>query len=306
MRSIWGPATEITDVGVMAERCPHCERVTPCLLRSIRHSYFILFLRSVSIAHENSGFCTECHKAFHCDPWRYVCVVAIGEAKSLGIEELLTRTNPSLAERVEMKELVAALGGDARFAEANQHLEEMRIGELRSRLLEKLLNWKRLDEEARSALTQRIADRSRAWKLALHIAPGFPSHVGCFPGLAAGLVVWLLFFVLALAVRGRLMVGASFFLGLAAAIITRQFLLNPQIRRWTHNVLIPECCDAKVSIASFAEVVDDLAGTELDRLEPLWPIKLNLETICHASKIEGELQESNNALAKGKHGPSSH
>jgi hypothetical protein len=279
MGSIWGPVTEIADVGVMAERCPHCERITPCLLRSVRQSFFILFVKTASSSHDNSGFCTECHKAFHCDPWRYLCVVALTEAKALGIEELLTRTNPILVERVRMKELIAALGGDARFAEAHQQLEELHTGELRSRLLQELLNWVRLGEEARTALVQQIADRARAWKFALHIARGFPSHVGCLPGIVAGLVVWLLVFVPALALRNRLLISASFLLSFVAAALAGQVLLESQIRRWTRKVLIPECCDAKVSFASFAEVVDDLAGSPLDKLEALWLVKLNLETI---------------------------
>lgn len=303
MGSIWGPATEITDVGVMAERCPHCERITPCLLRSVRRSFFILFVKTASSARDNSGFCTECHKAFHCDPWRYVGVVALKEAKGLGIEELLTRTHPILAERVRMKELIAALGGDARFAEAHQQLEEMHSGELRSRLLEELHKWERLGEEARAALAQQIADRARAWKLALHLAPGFPSQVGCLPGIVAGLVVWLLLFVPGLMLRGRLLISVSFVLGFMAAALTSQFLLEPLIRRWTRTVLIPECGDARVAFASFAEVVDDLAGSPLDRLETLWYVKLHLETIRHASKIARESQEPKNSLAKGKKGP---
>lgn len=289
MGRIWGPATEITDVGVMAERCPHCERITPCLLRSVRRSFFTLFVRVHSSARDNSGFCTECHKPFHCDPWRYANVVAIGEAKSLGIAELLARTNPIVAEREQMKELVAALGGDAQFAEAHQQLEEMHIGELRSRLHDELLDWERLDAASRTALAQRIADRARAWKFALHLAPGFPSHVGCLPGIVVGLTVWLVFFVAALLIRGRFMLSASFLLGFVAAAFAGQFFLDPQIRRWTRKVLIPECTDAKISFASFAEVVDDLSGSTLDMLEPLWPVKTNLETIRLAS---GELQGS--------------
>jgi hypothetical protein len=232
-----------------------------------------------------------------------MCVVALREAKDLGIEELLTRTNPMLAERVRMNEVIAALGGDARFAQAHQQLEEMHAGKLRSRLLEELLTWARLGEEVRTALAQQIADRARAWKFALHIAPGFPSHVGYLPAIVAGLVVWLLLFVSALALRHwrrGLLVGASFFLAFLAAALAGQVLRAPQIRRWTRNVLLPECCDAKVSFVSFAEVVDDLDGSPLDRLEPLWPVKLNLETIRQASKIAGESQEPKNSLAKDK------
>src|SRR5262249_45583734 len=152
MGRIWGPVTEIRDVGVMAERCPHCERITACLLRSVQSGFSLFFLKTFASFREASGFCTECHKAFHCDTWRYACVVPVKEARGLAIEELLIRTNPGLAERVQLKQQIAALGADARFAEAYQQLEEMHAGRLRSRLFEQLLNWERLAEEARTAL----------------------------------------------------------------------------------------------------------------------------------------------------------
>ena len=32
MRTIWGPVTEVRDLGVVAEQCPYCEQVMPCCL----------------------------------------------------------------------------------------------------------------------------------------------------------------------------------------------------------------------------------------------------------------------------------
>jgi hypothetical protein len=216
--------------------------------------------------------------------------VPVKEAKCLAIEELLIRTNPSLAERVQLKEQIAALGADARFAEAYQQLEEMHAGRLRSRLFEQLLNWERLPEESRTALALQIADRARVWKFAQHIAHGFPCQVGCLPGMLAGLVVWLVFFLPALALRHALLVRVSFLIGLFAAVLTPHFLLEPKIRRWTRNVLMPECSYANVSFASFVEVVDDLAGLPLARLETLWPVKLGLKTIREAVNTTTEQQ----------------
>jgi hypothetical protein len=274
----------------MAERCPHCERITTCLLRAVQRYYTLFFLKTSVSTDEASGFCTECYKTFHCETYRYVCVVPVKQAKSLAIEELLARTNPSLAERVQMKEQIAVLGGDTRFAEAYQQLEEMHAGRLRSRFFEQLLNWERLPEEARTSLAWQIADRARVWKFARYIAPGFPSGVGCLPVMLTALVVWLVLFLPALALRNTLMASVSFLIGPLAGTLMRPFLLGPQIRRWTRNVLIPECSDANVSFASFVEVVDDLVGSPLDRLETLWAVKLELKTICEAANAARESQ----------------
>lgn len=288
MRGIWGPVIEIKDIGVMAEQCPQCQRVTACLLRSVQRGFCVFYLKTAASSHETSGFCTECHKAFHCDAWRYASAVPAKEAKGLAIEELLVRTNPSLAERVQMKEQIAALGGDTRFAEAYHQLEETHIGRLRAGLHEQLLNWERLPEEVKTALAQQIVDRARAWKLARHIAPGFPDHVGCLPAIVSALVVWLVFFLPALALRSTLLGSVSFLIALPAAALTRHFLFAPQIRRWTRTVLLPECSDANISFASFVEVVDDLADSPLDRLETLWSVKRELNTIREAANTASE------------------
>jgi hypothetical protein len=84
--------------------------------------------------------------------------------------------------------------------------------------------------------------------------------------------------------------SVSFLIGPLAAALAQHLLLEPKIRRWTHKVLMPECGDANVSFASFVEVVDDLAGSPLDRLETLWPVKDGLKTIREAVNTTTEPQ----------------
>src|SRR5215831_2876958 len=126
MRSIWGPVTEIRDLGVVAEQCPHCERVMPCLLRSVCRGNYVFFMKTAAPIKESCCLCTVCLKALPCEHWRYAAVVPIREAKALPIGDLLARTNPGLAERLQLKEQISALGGDASFAVAYEQLESMR------------------------------------------------------------------------------------------------------------------------------------------------------------------------------------
>src|SRR5580704_17648152 len=147
MRTIWGPVTEIRDLGVVAEQCPQCERIMPCLLRSVSRGNYVFFLKTTEPATENSCLCTACLKTFPCEQWRYTTVVPIREAKTLPVEDLLPRTNPGLAECLRLKQQICALGGDASFAAAYEQLEAMRPGALRSSLLKQLLDWDRMTLE---------------------------------------------------------------------------------------------------------------------------------------------------------------
>jgi hypothetical protein len=76
-----------------------------------------------------------------CQHWRYAAVVPIRKAKVLPLEDLLTRTNPALAERLQLREQIRALGGDAAFELVYEQVERLRPGALRSSLLKQLLGW---------------------------------------------------------------------------------------------------------------------------------------------------------------------
>src|SRR5690242_16379488 len=121
----------------------------PCLLRSVCRGHYAGFIKTTHSTVERSCLCTGCHKPFLGEHWRYAAVLPIAQARALPPEALLPRTNPALAERFQLKELVGALGGDPRFAVAYEQLEQMRPGALRSGLLRQLLAWDRLPEEQR-------------------------------------------------------------------------------------------------------------------------------------------------------------
>jgi hypothetical protein len=291
MRTIWGEVTEISDLGVVAERCPHCERLVPCLLRSACRGNYVLFVKMTEPFREPSCLCTGCLKAFPCeDHWRYATVVPIQEAKALPVEVLLTRTNPVLAERIQFKEQVRALGGDSRFVAAYEHLEAIRPGALRSGLLRQLLDWDRLGEGQRALLGQQIAARARAWQFARQIAPGFRGPASCLTGAVAALVVGLAFLCVP-AIRGWLWGAVTVAAVLIAAMPFNHMLLTRWVCRWTRTVLIPEAQDANVSLDCFVAVVDDVPGSRLSLTEDLWPMKDQLETIRGVLIAEGRLEK---------------
>ncbi len=157
MGALWGSATEIKDLGVVAEQCPYCEQMMPCFVRAVWQVDFVCFLRINPVNKETNCLCPVCGGSFPCQLWRYRELVPVQEAPALGLAKLLARTNPGLAERVQLKQQVSSLGGDACFTAAYEQLEAMRPGELHSGLLKQLLDWGRLDEKQRADLVQRIA-----------------------------------------------------------------------------------------------------------------------------------------------------
>jgi hypothetical protein len=287
MRTIWGPVTEIRDLGVVAEQCPQCERIMPCLLRSVSRGNYVFFLKTTVPITESSCLCTACLKTFPSEQWRFAAVVPIREAKTLPVEDLLPRTNPGLAECLRLREQICALGGDATFATAYEQLEGMRPGALRSSLLGQLLDWDRLTPAERNLLGQQIGAHARAWQFAREVAPGFPAH-GCLTAVAAALVVGLAFLWVP-ALHSWLWGSATVLAAAGAAAFASRVLLTQQVLRWTRNVLIPEAEDANVSLASFLAVVDDVPGSRLGMLEELWPIKVELETVRSVLSAKAKL-----------------
>jgi hypothetical protein len=291
MRAIWGQAIRVTDLGVVAEQCPYCERTMPCLLRSVCQINYVFFLEDTGLKRESSCFCTGCHKAFPSEHWRYAAVLPIQEAKNLPPEDLLARTNPSLSDRFALKEQVSALGSDARFAVAYEQLEQLRPGALRQGLLHQLLGWERLADAQRALLGQQIGGRSRAWQLARQIEPGFPHHVGCLPVAVVALILGPAFLWVP-TVRSWLWGSVLVVAGFGAAAYIAHALFSLRVREWTRKVLIPEAQDAKVSLDCFVAVVDDVPGSPLGLTEALRPMKDQLETIRGVLIAEGKLEST--------------
>lgn len=288
MPKIWGGVTEIRDLGEVAEQCPQCQTLMPCLLRSVSRGSYLFFVRTTAPTMERSALCTGCLRAFPCEHWRYAAVVPIQQAKSLPLEDLLARTNPALAERQQMREQVSALGGDARFTFACEQLEGMRPGALRSCLLQRLLAWERLPEDQRASLGQQIGAQTRAWQLARQIAPGFPGHAGCLTLAALAFVVGAVFAWFP-EVRNWLWGTITVAAALGAAAIVNHLLFTRWVSHWTRSVLIPAADDANICLRSFVAVIDDVPGSRLGLSEEVWPIKDQLETIRAVLAAEGKL-----------------
>jgi hypothetical protein len=287
MRAIWGAVTEVHDRGAVAEHCPHCGRITTCLLRSVCRGDYIFFLKTTDPVPESSCLCTACLQAFHSAAWRYAAVVPVGEAKALPLDDLLARTNPVVAERLRFKAQVGDLGGDARFAAAYEHLEGLRPGALRAGLLRELLSWDRLGEEQRAVLGQRIAALARAWHFARQVAPAFPAHTGCLT-LAVATLVAALALLGVPALRHWLWGTVTVASGLVAAAFVSHTLQARRVSWWARRVLIPEAQDAAVSLDCFVAVVDDVPGSRHGLTEDVWPLKDQLATIRRVLIAEGE------------------
>lgn len=289
MSKFWGAATEILDLGVVAELCPHCEQMMPCLLRSVCRGHYTCFVKTTGTTIERSCLCTGCHKPFRGEHWRYAAVVPIGEARTLPPKDLLARTNPVLAERIQLKQLVHALGGDHRFAVAYEQLEQMRPGALRAGLLRKLLAWDRLPEERRISVAEQVAVQARAWQFSRQIAPAFPDHPVSLAAIVAALVMGPVFWWIPGA-RSWLWGGVTVVAGLAAAWLIGEAIYNRRVRQWTRRTLIPEAQDANVSLGCLLDVVDDVPGSRLGLMEDLWPMKVQLETIRAVLTSDGILR----------------
>jgi len=267
---IWGKTTEVKDLGVVAEYCPWCEKITPCVVQVVSEEDHVLFVKMFEAAKEYSCLCRVCGGSFPCQLWRYPSLVPVQEVAGLSLEDLLTRTNPGLTARVELKQQIIALGGDDRFTTAYEHLEGIRPGELHARLLQQLLSWSRLKVEQRIELVQQVDAYARAWQLARQIAPRFPEHAGCLPAFLVALAIWSAFHWAPL-VRSLLWGTGTVLAGCGAGVLIAQLLLGRQVRRWTRKVLIPEAQRANVSLSCFLSVVDDLPATRYRILDELWP-----------------------------------
>jgi hypothetical protein len=283
-----GSVTEVRELGVVAEQCPGCARVRPCAVRAVCQGWRFFFLKKATVPKETSCLCGTCGISFPCELWRYPALLPAPEAAALAVKELLDRTNPLLAERLQLQEQVFALGGDSRFAAAYEQLEGLRSGELHALLLQHLLIWDCLGAEQRDRLVQRIGDCARAWLVARQVASGFPGHAGTPTAFLAALAVWSAF-AWAPAVRNWLWGSAVLVAGCVAAALTGRVLLIRRVRRWTREVLVPAAQRANVSLACFLGIVDDLPGTRQHVLDDTWPLKEQVETIRGILAADGRL-----------------
>jgi hypothetical protein len=291
MGTFFGRVNEMNDLGVVAEHCPHCDRLRSCLLRTVRRGNYICFVKIAELSRESSCMCTDCLKTFPGKPhWSYAEVVPIREARETGIDDLLAKTNPILADRIHFNEQIRELGGDERFVVAYENIEGMRPGRLREDLLRRLLDWPRLGEAQRAELAQHIGALSRAWQFAREMAIRFPTSPAA-SAYTIAIMAGLVLFCVPLPHRwlwGTIAVGV----GLIATLIAEHHLLRRSVSRWTLQVLIPEAQEMRVPLDRFVSVVDDIPGCKLGLTEDLWPMKDQLQNICETLIAVGKLQRT--------------
>ena len=289
MRRFFGAVTETKDLGVVAEQCPHCDSLKPCLLRIVSHGHYICLIKVADPARESSCLCTDCLKPFPGKPyWSYAEVVSIRDAVGADLDNLLTKTNPILADRIRLKEQIRELGGDERFAIAYENVEGMRPGRLRSRLLKNLVDWPKLTDMQRDEAAEEIGGLSRAWKFARHMAVGFPKSSG-------SLLFYLSLLIFALIVIGMLITRSWIWGGLLLAMcvlistVLESYLFKRSVAEWARRALVTEAQETKIPLAQFVAVVDDIPGCKLGLTEDLWPLREQLPNIRQTLVAEGQL-----------------
>ena len=289
MRTFFGAVTEIHDLGVVAELCPHCDGLRSCLLRTVHQGNYICFVKVADPLRESSCMCTDCLKPFPSKPvWSYAEIVRIRDAQVMELDDLLTKTNPILADRIRFKEQIRELGGDERFAVAYDNVEGMRPGRLRSGLFRNLLEWPHLAESKRDELDEQIGALSKAWRFARQMAVGFPTSSGTLVFFLSAPVFGLILIAM-LVTRSWIWGGLALAVTVTVATVLESYLFKQSVLRWTRQVLIPEAIEANVPLEQFVAVVDDIPGSRLGLTEELWPLKHQLGSICATLIADGKL-----------------
>lgn len=289
MRTFYGAVTEISDLGTVAEHCPHCDQLKCCLLRTVSQGNYFCFVKITEPLTESSCMCTDCLKPFRGKPhWGYAAVVPIRDALGMELNDLLAKTNPILADRIHFKEQIRALGGDERFAVAYENVEEMWPGELRLKLSRDLLDWNRMSEIQRDELKEQIGTLSKAWQFVRQIAVGFPTSSGALSFFMSAplfglILIWM--FVTGRWVRGALVLAPT----VAVAGVLESILFKRAIRRWTRQVLVPEAKDLNVPMDCFFAIVDDISRVKLGLTEELSRMKDQHQNIRQTLIADGKL-----------------
>lgn len=279
MRTFCGTVTETIDKGVVVEHCPHCNRPTSCLLRTVSQGYNVCFVRVAEQLRDSSCMCTDCLEPFAGKPyWHYAEVVSIRDARGMDLDDLLTKTNPILADRSRFKEQIGTLGGDEHFAVSYENVEGLRPGQLRSKLSRDLLDWDRLGQKQRDELKEHIGALSRAWQFARQMAVGFPTSSGSLT-FYLSVPLFGLVLICMLVTRSWLWGCLAFALSVFAATVLESILFKRTVRQWTREVLVPEAQKANIRLDDFVVVVDDITKSKTGLTEGIWPMRERLQNI---------------------------
>ena len=275
---VWGPATDATELGVVADRCPHCRRLSPCRVTGITQGVHVYFVTVASTVTEAFCTCHSCGAQFPCELWQYSRILTPSEALMLPLDALLTRTNPSLRERLTWEARLQQHRADSQFAAAVQSMEQLRHGELRRGLMNDLLDWDQMDQRQRAEVVKEAEASARSLQLAKSVAKRLPRMAGCWLAALVCLAVWSA--VLWVPALGNLLWGGATILAgtMLGAAIWRA-ILSRRMRRWTREVLAPESQRSGIDLQRFVAVLRDLPAPNPHSLDELRDLKDHEEII---------------------------
>jgi hypothetical protein len=167
---IWGEYDSDKTRGIVADRCPYCDRVTTFRVIQryrVAHVYYIPLGSGKLIA--TLLCCNECGEMIVGALENYARVLPKKEAQGLSTEEILQQTNPRLLEALAYRAWLEEQARTARPADpgapdprvtlafarlADLNPQDPRVLECQSRLAQ----WSTLAEEAQSELLRTIDD----------------------------------------------------------------------------------------------------------------------------------------------------
>ena len=261
-------------MGLIADECPQCNRVTRCLVTE-RGGFvgglvfgipFVLPLSSVHCV------CGECGHEFHSRSGAEDRAVPPEVAAGLDIDALLGLTNPDLWQA----RTLSGLRADPRLPDAFLLLDRLAPGPLRFGLRAAVARWPALGEPDRADLLGRVEACARAEGFARSMAGRYTiGAAGCLAGVAVAAGVWVaagLTFV-GLGTLGWALVAV---VGLVAGGVPGWLLSQARDRWWVRDVLLPEADRAGVLPAWVLAVVEGTtaprgAGDELGELRGIGP-----------------------------------
>jgi hypothetical protein len=288
---IWGPASDVKEVGVVAERCPHCRRLSACRVTAYSEGVHLYGVTMASAVTHAICTCSACGGQFPCELWRYSNPLPLDAAFAIPIETLLERSNPLLKERLAWEARLEEHQADGQFAAAVKSMEQLRPGEIRRSLMNDLLRWGQMNGEQRAAVVTEADASARSVQLAKSVAGRLPRTTGCLLAALVCLAVWSML-LLAPVLRTVLWGGAIVLGGAMLGAFTWHAILKRRIEHWTREVLIPESKEAGVDLRKFITVLGDLPPPGPHGLDELRELKGHEATIRESLRKLGEPNSS--------------
>jgi hypothetical protein len=285
---IWGPSSDVKEIGVVAERCLHCRRLSPCRVTAYSQGVHLYYVTMASTVTHAICTCSSCGGQFPVELWQYNGTVPLAEAFALPLEALLERTNPILKERLGWESRLEEHKNDSQFAAVVRSMEQLRPGGLRRTLMNDLLRWSQMDEKQRTAFVTDADASARSVQLAESVASRLPRTTGCLLAATVCLAIWsAILWVPALC---NLLWGGAIILGgtMIGAFVWK-LILGHRVQRWTRDVLVPESRQAGVDLRRFVTVLGDLPAPGPHSLDELRDLKGHEGTIREELKRLGVL-----------------